>query len=260
MQYLFKLLNVDYYQFRILLITCLKLDFRSNKIKSGAQNLYKNPILYIAVLINLFISSIIALFALKLSFFGFSLLNITAAMLLISIRVITGYNEIIINPEDFEIFSSRPLNSSTYFCVKMANLFFYITIFGLIYNLPPSFIGLRLTETTLAFPLTYFVVSWISLITITSFIIILYSLVIRSVNITKLKNILVYVQFVFILIFLFVSQILFLGLLLYFLHCRRSSSHARRTARHHSHIKLLTVRTNSPFFQSQGKNITHDAL
>ena len=37
------------------------------------------------------------------------------------------------------------------------------------------------------------------------------TLVIRSVNITKLKNILVYVQFVFILIFLFVSQILFLS-------------------------------------------------
>ncbi len=191
-------LGIDCLQFRRLLKVHILLDFRSTKMQSSSRSSSRIP----GFLITLIFYGIIGLFA-SLSgmrlfdSFGYSLVSLSVSMVLIAMAVIIEFNEIIINPDDAEILAYRPIDSRTYFWVKMVNLLFYITLFGAALNLPPAFVGLAYAEHGPAFPAVYLLVAWLAQVTLASFVIVLYSLLVRWLNYEKLKDVLAYVQVVF---------------------------------------------------------------
>ena len=189
------LLRIDEVQFRALLRIHLLLDFRSSRIggsSSRKQSFVLNLIFY--VIIGLFVGlSGLRLFDL----FGFAFLTLTVSMVLTAMAIIIEFNEIIINPEDAEILGHRPIDTRTYFWVKMANLLFYVTSFGLAINLSPAFIGLAFPEASGLFPLLYLIVSWLANVATAFGMILLYSVLVRWLNYERLKDILAYVQVVF---------------------------------------------------------------
>jgi len=195
---IFDLLQVDYLQFRILLKIHVKLDFRSQQQKSTTQVNTKKYRFFLSLIFYLIPSLIIAIFCVERSnLFGFSFLTIALSMIFIALAIIIEFNEIILNPDDSEILSFRPISSRTYFWVKMANLLFYVTLIGLALNIPPAFVGLAFAETSWTFPLVYFCVGWITQVTVASFVIILYTFLVKIFNFERLKDILAYVQVIF---------------------------------------------------------------
>ncbi len=195
---IFTLLGIDYRQFRILLKFHIKLDFRNQRQKNGAQTGWKKFSYLLTLVLYLVPSLLIAgLGVQRTNLFGFSLLTIALSMVFIILSIIIEFNEIIVNPDDSEILTFRPISSRTYFWVKMANLFFYVTTMGLALNLPPAIIGLLFPETQWTFTFLYLFVGWIAQITIASFVIILYSLLVRIFNYQRLKDVLAYTQVLF---------------------------------------------------------------
>jgi len=159
---IFDLLQVDYLQFRILLKTHIKLDFRSQQQKVTTQVNTKKYRFFLSLIFYLIPSLIISIFCVERSnLFGFSFLAIALSMIFIALAIIIEFNEIILNPDDSEILAFRPISSQTYFWVKMANLLFYVTLIGLALNIPPAFVGLAFAETSWTFPIVYFCVGWI---------------------------------------------------------------------------------------------------
>lgn len=195
---LFTLLGIDYRQFCILLKFHIKLDFRNHRQKSSSQTGWKK-FSYLLTLILYFIPSLLiaGLGVKHTNLFGFSLMTIALSMIFIILAIIIEFNEIIVNPDDAEILTFRPISSRTYFWVKMANLFFYVTTMGLALNIPPAIIGLLFPETGWTFTVLYLCVGWIAQITIASFVIILYSLLIRIFDYQRLKDVLAYTQLLF---------------------------------------------------------------
>ena len=195
---IFSAMGVDYLQFRILLKNHIKLDFRSQKFKGTTRTNMKKYSFIMSLIFYLLPSVMIAgLGVQKSDLFGFTFITISLSMIFIVLSIIIEFNEIILNPEESEILTFRPISSRTYFWVKMANLFFYVTLIGFALNLPPAFLGLVFKETRWYFPIVYLFVCWFAQIAAASFVIILYSFLVRIFNQERLKDILAYVQVIF---------------------------------------------------------------
>lgn len=198
LEFIFSAMGVDYLQFRVLLKNHIKLDFRSQKFKGTGRASTKKYSFIMSLIFYLLPSFMIAgLGVQKSDLFGFSFITISLSMIFIVLAIIIEFNEIILNPEESEILTFRPVSSRTYFWVKMANLFFYITLIGLALNIPPAFFGLVFKETRWHFPIVYLLVTWFAQIATASFVIILYSFLVRIFNYERLKDILAYIQVIF---------------------------------------------------------------
>ncbi len=196
--YFLSLLGVDSRQFWALLKTQIQLDFRASRLKTTTSTSARKRSYLITLLLYLLPSFMVASFGLqRLDLFGFAFLTLALSMIFIALAIIIEFNEIIINPDDAEILLFRPLSSRTYFWVKMANLLFYVSTFGLTMSLPPAIFGVWLPNSGWFFVPIYLLISWIAQISVAAFVIILYTLLVKVFNYERLKDILAYVQVIF---------------------------------------------------------------
>jgi len=198
LQFLCRVLRVDEVQFRALLKIHLLLDFRATRLRSAHRQRSQLYSFVISLIFYFLVGIFTAFSALRLfDFFGFAFLTFSVSMVLVAMAIIIEFNEIIINPEDAEILAHRPVDSRTYFWVKMVNLLFYMTSFGLALNLPPAFIGLEYTAAPFYFPVAYLMVAWLAHTATAFAMILLYALLVRWLNYERLKDVLAYTQVVF---------------------------------------------------------------
>ena len=199
------LLHVDEIQFRALFRIHLLLDFRATRLRGSARRRSQVTSFLISLIFYFLVGLFTAFSGLRLfNLFGFGFLTLSVSMVLVAMAIIIEFNEIIMNPEDGEILAHRPVDSRTYFWVKMANLLFYVTAFGLALNLPPAFVGLAYPGAPFYFPVVYLAVAWLAHATTAFAMVLLYSFLVRWLNYERLKDVLAYVQVVF-------SFVVFLG-------------------------------------------------
>ena len=129
--------GVDMRQLRALIAAGIRLDMRSARRRGRTR--FGMPPMISMLLTYIIIGSFLAVSLWKTGDpFTFALLTLSAAMFMTAVTVIMEYSSVVVNPDDHDILSHRPVSSRTYFWAKIANLFFYVSSTALSLSLPAS--------------------------------------------------------------------------------------------------------------------------
>ncbi|MDX9758116.1 MAG: hypothetical protein RBU27_03055 [Bacteroidota bacterium] len=135
--------GVDPVQFRALLRTTLKVDFRAGMIKSTVRKPGKRrfpPMLQLALFHGFLGLVLSALVIANANLFLTATLLIGVVMFSIATSVLVEFQAVIIQPEDYEVLAPRPVSSRTYFAARMANLLAYLGVTSTAIGLFPSLV------------------------------------------------------------------------------------------------------------------------
>ncbi len=204
--HLFKVLGLDWHQFKTLFVVSIRMDFRMQG-KDVMSHRKRSPIfrgLIFHGLMSLFLSSSLVL---RTSLSSYSLLMITYSMVMIMFGVILEFGNIIIHSDDADILLHRPVDSRTYFFAKYGNFLFYIFLMSMASCFFPSMIGLFFSTAPWIFPIVFLAVALIANITAASFVVFIYTGLMRWLKHERFKDILMYVQMGFAFVILFAYQL-----------------------------------------------------
>jgi hypothetical protein len=138
-------LDVDYQQWRILVRTALKLDFRSTGFggaaydnQGGGAGLGK----FIAPLIlYLVMGSVFALLAAVIEdVFLSGILVLTFVMFIVGTTLLLDYQSVITSPDDYLILAFQPISSRTYFAARLTSVIVYTVLMTTAFGLPSMLI------------------------------------------------------------------------------------------------------------------------
>ncbi|MBN2030198.1 hypothetical protein JW824_08120 [bacterium] len=204
---LFKSLGVDWDQFKALFIISIRMDFRLQQTEATDRQ-RRSPIFRSLIfhgLMSLLLSTSLVLRT-SLSFFSF--LMMTYSMVMIMFGVILEFGNIIIHIDDADILLHRPIGSRTYFLAKYCNFLFYVVLMSMASGFFPSIVGLLISEATWIFPIVFLSVTLIANITAASFIVLIYTGLLKLMKYERFKDILVYVQMGFAFVIFFTYQLI----------------------------------------------------
>ncbi|MBU0982972.1 MAG: hypothetical protein KKA42_03815, partial [candidate division Zixibacteria bacterium] len=134
----------DRHQFRVLLRTSLKLDWRgTNNPFAGYQNTKsKIPGMAVILGINFFASiSLSGVVALVADEFSALVLSAGMGMLLVAIQVLLEFGNVIVSPNDYNILAPHPINSRTYYVTKLAHMLVYVGILSASLTILPAIVA-----------------------------------------------------------------------------------------------------------------------
>lgn len=147
-------LGVDDRQYRILLVTSLRVDFRGSAQVLSLPRRETSP-LGTAL-------AIYALYSLMLSFLAFVLpaelyarIILVFGMAILGMVMLIDFGVTLVVPGDIGIVGWRPVSSRTYFAARLTNALFYIVIFSLALHLIPSLFGMFSKGSSVAFPIVF---------------------------------------------------------------------------------------------------------
>src|SRR3970282_1370725 len=147
-------LGVDDRQYRILLVTSLRVDFRGSAQVLSLPRRETSP-LGTAL-------AIYALYSLMLSFLAFVLpaelyarIILVFGMAILGMVMLIDFGVTLVVPGDIGIVGWRPVSSRTYFAARLTNALFYIVIFSLALHLIPSLFAMFSKGSSLAFPIVF---------------------------------------------------------------------------------------------------------
>jgi len=194
--------GVDPRQLRALIAAGVRLDVRSAR-RRGRRSFGLPPMVSMLVTYAV-IGSFLALSMLRTTDpFTFALLTLSAAMFMTAVTVIMEYSSVVVNPDDHEILSHRPVSSRTYFWAKIANLLFYVCSTALALSLPASItIGLRFGG-GLPLGLAYAGLALLGCTASASLVVLLYSTAIRVFDSQRFSSAITYVHSVATLVLTF---------------------------------------------------------
>lgn len=200
--------GIDWLQFKILFLTSLKIELRENrgvgrKYKRKLSPLLSSLIFYIGMGLIL-----AANLAPRTNPFMYSMLILVYSMVMSGFSVILEFGNSILNPDDWDVLTYRPINSRTYFCAKLSNLLFYIIIITTAMCLLPALIGTTVPGNNLLFPLVFMPVCYCAGTATAAFIVLMYTFLLKKINYQKFKDIIAYFQIGFSLFFFLFYQII----------------------------------------------------
>lgn len=188
--------GADPEQFRILLKTSITLDLRREhaaRMKKG------NPLIWMLVsysLVGLMMG--LATFR-RVSIETYSFVMINLAMLNSALSVLIDFNAAILNPEDADVLGFRPVSNRTYFLARLANFIFYVGALSISLNFFPAILGCFAKDGGPAFSALYMVASTLSCLFIACVVIFAYALLIRMLDMERVKDFLLWVQIVLVI-------------------------------------------------------------
>ncbi len=185
--------GVDMRQLRALIAAGIRLDMRSAR-RRGRTRLGMPPMVSMLVT-YLIIGSFLAISLWKTSDpFTFALLTLSAAMFMTAVTVIMEYSSVVVNPDDHDILSHRPVSSRTYFWAKIANLFFYVGSTALALSLPASIaIGLRFGG-GVPLAISYALLAIVGCVSAAAVVVLIYSTAIRTFDSQRFSSAITYVH------------------------------------------------------------------
>ncbi|RKY52518.1 MAG: hypothetical protein DRP89_07565 [Candidatus Neomarinimicrobiota bacterium] len=207
MNWLFQKFGADWNQFKTLLSISILTDFRGHRT-IGRQRRKLSPLVWTLIFYGIMGLSLAASLVPRAKVFLFSLLILTASMVMMAFAVILEFGNTIINPEDTDVLAFRPISPRTYFLAKLCNLLFYIFLIGTALCLFPSLIGIAVAGSNWVFPLIFFPIAMIANLVAASFIILIYTGLLRMLPYERFKDILAYLQIVFTFLLFFSYQLI----------------------------------------------------
>lgn len=207
MERFFRSLGVDWHQFKALLVVSIRMDFRTQQ-KGGIKHRKRSPIFHSLFFYGLMSFSLASGLAARASLSFFSLLMVTYSMVMVMFAVILEFGNIIIQSDDADVLLHRPIGSRTYFFAKYCNFLFYIVLISMASSFFPSLIGLFIQGASWIFPFVFLSVTIIANITAASFIVWIYTGLLKILKVELFKDILVYVQIGFAFLIFLVYQLI----------------------------------------------------
>jgi hypothetical protein len=185
--------KLDWYQVAELVKISMRMDLRDQRNrpdnKKRVSPLLRSLIFY--VILSITLSTNLVLHA---HLFTYVFFVLTYSMVMTAFSVLLDFSQMILQPQDVNVLSHRPLSSRTYFTAKLANLLFYMLLVGSALCLIPSLIGIGLTEKAFVFPFIFFPVSLVANLMTASVIILIYTTVMKILPKERFKDILVYIH------------------------------------------------------------------
>ncbi|RMD93702.1 MAG: hypothetical protein D6813_03630, partial [Calditrichaeota bacterium] len=199
LRHFFDHLGIDYQQWLTLTRIAIKRDFRESSMSSTLRPRKKGQdTFFILILFYLLTGIFFALVVIANSdvFFTGTLL-VSYTMIMVSGLILIEYHSIVISPDDHAVLGYMPINSRTYFAVRVSNLLFYLFIFCTIMGLPAAIAYMFILGFKPWLGLVALLSVYLANFMVSSFIIILYTLILKKVRLKRLQNILAYFQLFF---------------------------------------------------------------
>jgi len=200
--------GIDWMQLKTLFLTSLKIELRENqgigrKYKRKLSPLLSSLIFYAGM--GLILATNLAT---KTNPFMYSMLILAYSMVMSGFSVILKFGNSILNPDDWDVLTFRPINSRTYFLAKLSNLLFYIILITTAMCLLPALIGTTVQGNNLLFPLIFMPVCYCAGTATAAFIVLMYTFLLKKINYQKFKDIIAYFQIGFSIFFFLFYQII----------------------------------------------------
>jgi len=207
MRRFFKVLGADWDQFKNLLFVSIRIDLRGHQ-GMGAERrklppIFRSLIFYTVMSLTLAVSLVS-----RTTPFLFSFLTISYSTVMMAFAVVLELGNTIVNPDDVDVLAFRPISSRTYFLAKLCNLLFYTFLMGTALCLLPSLLGIAVKGAGWFFPLVFFPVAIIANIASASFILFIYTGLLKVMPYQRFKDVLAYLQMGFSFIILFSYQLI----------------------------------------------------
>lgn len=183
------------YQFRLLLLNAIRMDFRESR-KSGSRKRKMSPITWALIFYGFMGISMAVSLVPRTGPFYYTVFMFAYSMMMMAFMVIFEFNSSLFYMNDVDVIMHRPISSQTFLAVKICNLLFYVFIMGTALCFFPALIGLLLPGSGWSFTLLFFSGALLANIFMASAIILLYTWLMRILPIERFKDILAYVQII----------------------------------------------------------------
>lgn len=194
--------GVDPLQYHWLLQASLKMDFRSTGPLMGQSREGTKSSLRTTIWMNLIFSGMMSLlFAHMADTFFFTVLLLGYTMLMLAMMILMEFGLAVISPDDHLTLAHRPISSRTFLAVRFSNLMFYVLLLDLSLSAVPAFAGLMCRQSRWFFPPLYLFMSIVAGCFVAGTVIVIYGLLMRWFNYERFKDVLVYCQIAFSLLF-----------------------------------------------------------
>jgi hypothetical protein len=204
---LFSASGIDYYQWKALTWTAIRLANRQSSIQfeSGSRRgKDMNYSLLLSGFVYLVLGLIMTSFVFKIhDMFWSSLILFTVVSFMVGSLMLVEFGTIVVAPEDYHIFSVQPVSSKTYFAAKVTFTLLYILFYTLALGLP-SVVTYGIISKLQGRSATYDPLLMLAALAGLVFVgigvamsmILLYATILRYVHFRKLKNVLSYLQLI----------------------------------------------------------------
>lgn len=204
---LFQFLGADWIQFKRILTLSIRLDLRGGR-GVWRQRGKVSPIFGTLIFYGLMGACLAGSLVLKTTPFLYSLLTFSYSMVMIAFTVILEFENTIIHQDDVEVLAHRPVRLRTYFLAKLCNILFYMTLIGTALCILPSFIGIGVQGCRWTFPFAYFPVSLIANLCAASFVVLIYTGLMKVMQYERFRDVLAYFQIGFAFVIFFSYQLI----------------------------------------------------
>lgn len=190
---------IDAVQFRALLRTSLRVDFRTGIFSSSRRKPSKRrfPGLWQIAVFYGFLGMVLSFMIIENSDLFFTgTVMMTIVMFAIAASVLVEFQSVVVTPDDYQILAHRPISSRTFFASRMANLMTYLGVITFAIGLIPAIVysfryGVQ-PQLGLALLLGMFGAALL----VSLFIVFLYVNLMRVVHPKKLRRMFSYLQLV----------------------------------------------------------------
>ncbi len=199
-------LGVDVPQYRTLLETSLRVDFRGSAQVLSSPRRETSPLL-VAL-------AIYALYSLMLSFLAFvfpaelyARIILVFGMAILGMVMLIDFGVTLVVPGDIGIIGWRPVDSRTYFAVRLTNALFYIVLFSLALHLIPSLFGMFSKGSSPAFPLVFLPSALLGSLFTAGVVAASYAALLRLFRQERFRDVVNYFQIALMVLFVVASQL-----------------------------------------------------
>ena len=193
----------DWAQFKLLLFTSIRMDFRSSRGMLGRWK--KIPSVWGSFIFYAVMGTSLAggLLSGRITPFAFTVFVYLYSMIMVAFAVIVEYEQTILKPEDEWIIGPLPVSQKTVLFAKFCNLIFYVILVGTSICLGPSLLGLALPKSSPIFPVAFLMMAMLANLFSAFIIGVVYASLVRFFPPEKFRDGLAYLQIglTFLLIF-----------------------------------------------------------
>lgn len=198
-------LGVDFPQFRALLETSLRVDFRGSAQAVGMRQ-QTSPLLTAL--------AIYAIYSLMLSFLAFvfpaelyARIILVFGMVILGMVMLIDFGVTLVVPDDIGIVGWRPVSSRSYFAARLTNALFYIVLFSLALHLIPSAFGIFSRGSSGLFPLVFLPSALLGSLFIAGVVAASYAALLRLFRQERFRDVVNYFQILLMILFVVGSQL-----------------------------------------------------
>ncbi len=193
---LFKILGIDYIQWVALTKATIKKDFRESAMSTTLRHGRTGGRIFLTLIFFYLLTGLIfiPIVLSNQNIFFTSTLLISYTMIMIGGLILVEYHTVVISPDDYPVMGYRPIESRTYFFVKLANILFYVLTFTTTLSLPSIVAFIFKSGVNPMLGLAAFLSIFLANLTISLAIILFYTYILQKVSLQRLKNFLALIQ------------------------------------------------------------------